>query len=80
MKSQDISGKISIGGSKSISNRLLIIRSIADSNIDIDNIRENIINSVRTSFNTFLTKENEDDKTININSINRIQYFWSDWI
>jgi hypothetical protein len=29
-------------------------------NIDIDNIRENIINSVRTSFNTFLTKENED--------------------
>ena len=38
MKSQDISGKISIGGSKRISNRLLIIRSIADSNIDIDNI------------------------------------------
>ena len=37
-KSEDISGKISIGGSKSISNRLLIIRSIADSNIDIDNI------------------------------------------
>ena len=29
-------------------------------NIDIDNIRENIINSVRTSFNTFLTKENAD--------------------
>ena len=29
-------------------------------NIDIDNIRENIINSVKTSFNTFLTKENVD--------------------